>query len=348
MRSLSPGLRLLLALALSQWPVVAWTAPKTDVVVFNNGDRLTGEIKGLEKGKLELSTDSAGTVYIEWDKVASVATRQYLHVETGSGARYFGSVPAGDAAGTMRLHVEGEPEGQTLPIEDVVRLKPIEQGPLIQRLDGYVSAGFNYTKSNNQTQLNFSGGVNSRNERREWSLDGAMTLSSQSVGPSTSMYDVTVNNKRFLQDRWFAALFASVQGNEELGLNIREIVGAGPGRYLLQDGHNEWYAVAGLAASHENFQGEPRRNSLEAIVATEYSYFRYDTPKRSFDAGLAVFPSLTDSGRVRAELDVDSRYEIVDDLFFEVSLYGSYDNKAVDAADSDLDYGVVTSLGYSF
>lgn len=348
MPSLPPALRPLLAVVSTLLPGVAVTAPKTDVIVFQNGDRLTGEIKGMEKGKLELSTDSAGTVYIEWDKVATVATRQYLHVETGSGARYFGSVPSGDAPGTMRLRVEGEPEGQTLATSEVVRFKPIEQGSLVKRLDGYVSAGFNYAKSNNETQFNFSGGVSSRNEVREWSLDGAMTLNSQSEGPSTSMYDVTLTNKRFREDRWFVAMFGSVQGNEELGLNIREIVGAGPGRYLVQDGHNEWYAVAGLAGSHENFQDEPRRTSLEAVLATEYSYFRYDTPKRSVDAGLAVFPSLTDSGRVRAELDLESRYEIVDDLFFEVSLYGSYDNKAVDAADSDLDYGVVTSLGYTF
>jgi len=348
MRSLSPGLRLLLALALALPPVATLAAPKTDVVVFRNGDRLTGEIKGMEKGKLELSTDSAGTVSIEWDKVASVTTGQYLHVETGTGAHYFGKVPPGDAAGTIRLRVEGEPEGQTLAIADVVRFKPIEQGALVERLDGYVSAGFNYTKANNQTQVNFSGGVSSRDERREWSLDGTTTINSQSEGPSTSMYDVTLANKRFRQDRWFVAMFASVQGNEELGLNIREIVGAGPGRYIVQDGHNEWYAVAGLAASHENFQDEPRRNSLEAVVATQYSYFRYDTPKRSFDAGLAVFPSLTDSGRVRAELDVETRYEIVNDLFLDLTLYGSYDSKAVDAADSDLDYGVVTSLGYTF
>ena len=68
-------------------------APKTDVVYFNNGDRLTGEIKGLEKGKLELSTSTAGTVNIEWDKVARIETGQYLDLETSSGAHYHGQVP---------------------------------------------------------------------------------------------------------------------------------------------------------------------------------------------------------------------------------------------------------------
>ena len=42
----------------------AVAAPKTDVVVLKNGDKITGEVKTLERGRLEFSTDSMGTVYI--------------------------------------------------------------------------------------------------------------------------------------------------------------------------------------------------------------------------------------------------------------------------------------------
>ena len=35
----------------------AMARDKTDVVIMRNGDRLTGEVKGLEYGILELSTD---------------------------------------------------------------------------------------------------------------------------------------------------------------------------------------------------------------------------------------------------------------------------------------------------
>jgi hypothetical protein len=323
-------------------------APKTDVIVFRNGDRLTGEIKSLEKGKLELSTDAAGTVYVEWDKVATLETNQYLDVETSNGRHYFGKAPMGEKAGDLRLRVEGEPDGQTLAIVDVIRARPIDRGSLIKRLDGYLTLGFNYTKANNETQFNFSGGISSRNEKREWSLDASTSLNSQSSGRTSSMYDVTLGSKRFLKDLWFMAYAGSVQGNQELGLNIREIFGAGPGRYLVQDGHNEWFAIAGLAASHEDFENAPKRNSLEALLSTKYSFFQYDTPKRSFDAGISVFPSLTESGRVRAEGDIDTRLEIVKDLFFDVTLYGSYDSKADSSASSNTDYGIVTSLGYSF
>jgi hypothetical protein len=38
----------------------------------------------------------------------------------------------------------------------------------------------------------------------------------------------------------------------------------------------------------------------------------------------------------------------VDDLYFELKLYGSYDSKPPSEDTEKSDYGVVTSLGYSF
>ena len=45
---------------------------KSDLVTLYNGDRVTGEIKSLGNGVLKLSTDSMGTVNIEWQEIASV------------------------------------------------------------------------------------------------------------------------------------------------------------------------------------------------------------------------------------------------------------------------------------
>ena len=46
-----------------------WARDKTDVIFMTNGDRLTGEIKQLEHGKLLLSTEAMGQVLIEWDDI---------------------------------------------------------------------------------------------------------------------------------------------------------------------------------------------------------------------------------------------------------------------------------------
>ena len=43
--------------------------PKTDIIILENGDRITCEILQLARGKLTAKTDRLGTVEIEWNGV---------------------------------------------------------------------------------------------------------------------------------------------------------------------------------------------------------------------------------------------------------------------------------------
>ena len=89
-------------------------APKTDVVDLINGDRITGEIKGMEHNRLRFSTDHMGTLYIEWDKIARVQSNQYLLLERFDGVRYYGQLAAG--AETAHLLVQRETQGHAEPV----------------------------------------------------------------------------------------------------------------------------------------------------------------------------------------------------------------------------------------
>src|SRR5678816_1079029 len=47
-----------------------------DVVVLKNGDRMTGEIKGLQRGELRFKSDyMAESVRLDWTKVASLESK---------------------------------------------------------------------------------------------------------------------------------------------------------------------------------------------------------------------------------------------------------------------------------
>ena len=74
-RILTPSLAL--AASLLAMPAIA---AKTDVIVLVNGDRITGEVKNLSYGQLKFKTDHMGTVYIEWDKIASVSMWSVLNL----------------------------------------------------------------------------------------------------------------------------------------------------------------------------------------------------------------------------------------------------------------------------
>lgn len=328
--------------------VTAIAAPKTDVLVFVNGDRLTGEIKGLEHGQLTLKTDAAGTLSIEWARLASVRSTQFLQVELASGLRYVGQAFEAGTPATIRVAAKGEAEGREFAFADVVRMYPIDQGGLLARLDGYVTAGYDYTKASELQQFTFTGGLSNRNEKRLWSTDASMTVTSQTDVEDSNRFDVAGGTQRFLRNRRFWQSFLAFEGNDELGLDLRTALSGAYGTFVVQDARQEWSVFAGLAVTEEQFVTQESQESLEGVLGTVYSFFRYEHPKANLDAGLTLFPSLTESGRVRWETQVRSRYEIVKDLFFEISLYGSYDTDPDQQADTKSDYGVTTSLGYSF
>lgn len=93
---------------------------------------------------------------------------------------------------------------------------------------------------------------------------------------------------------------------------------------------------------------ESGQTSLEALASLQCSRFRYHHPKQNFSLSLVVFPSLTQSGRIRATFNSDWRQEIVINLFFSLSLYSIYDNQPPEGALASTEYGIVTSIGYLF
>jgi len=339
---------LLTLASLVAYPGTVSAAPKTDVVVMTNGDRITGEIKSLEYNQLKLSTYHMGTIYIEWDKIASLQSDQYLLLERTDGTRYYGQLAAGDDE--SKLFVKREVDKPAQPVDKglIVRAQPIMGGGIFDRLDGYISAGLDVAKANNRSSIDFAGGLSSRTRVREWSVDGSVNLTDDSAGDTSERYQLLGNYRQFFRARDFYLGFGSLERNTELDLNLRTTAGGGFGRYFVQNNHSEWVGGLGLAYSHENYTGGETVDSVEGVLTTSFKVFRYDFPETDIGGSLTLLPSLTQSGRYRAEGDLRAKYEFVDDLYFELKVYGSYDSKPPLADSEQSDYGVTTSLGYSF
>ena len=88
-------------------------AEKTDVVFLKNGDRITGEVKALEHGRLTFKTDSMSTIYIEWEDVERLTSTQNLEVELKTSEKFFGTLDPEAAAGKMKVD-----SGEDVRVED--------------------------------------------------------------------------------------------------------------------------------------------------------------------------------------------------------------------------------------
>lgn len=321
-------------------------ADKTDIVIFVNGDRLTGEVKSLERGKLRFKTAATDTISIEWDDVASLISNQNIQVETEGGRRYLGRLVANMQGGQVVL--KNESELVTLDAERIVFMNPIEKKGF-DRFDGDITLGFNFAKASEVKQAQLGLDFEARSETRIFSLDASSVMSDSAENESSQRHSVDLNYERLLSDRWFFGGVVRLDRNDELGLDLRTSVGISGGRHVRQTNTSTLSLVGGLQVSRENVAGDLEdEDTLEAVATLTWDWFRYDTPELDFSTKLEVIPNLTDTGRVRAEFDVSMKWEMVEDLFWELEFYDSFDSDPVVQGAEENDYGVITSLGWEF
>ncbi len=202
-------------------------AQKTDVIVLRNGDRITGEIKGLVRGKLEVSTDNLSTVLITWVEVVELRTKRMFVVELITGERTFG---------TLESHRSGEVdivglETRTAALSTIVELHELRP-TLLGRIDGNIQAGLYIARSNNMKQWSFGTVATYEGERWLHSLNLSSTYTSQDDVDPTERTTATIQTARLFEGRWFYSGLLQYQRDQELDLDHRGSFGGGAGRWL--------------------------------------------------------------------------------------------------------------------
>ena len=106
-------------------PAALMASSKIDTIYFQNGDRITGEVKSLENDLLRLSTDDAGTVSIEWTKVDSVFVRNRMRILLMNGEILYGMLlPSGVEKSCMIWGNDGDP--RLVVLKNIIELSPVE------------------------------------------------------------------------------------------------------------------------------------------------------------------------------------------------------------------------------
>ena len=160
--------------------------------------------------------------------------------------------------------------------------------------------------------------------------------------------DLRFSFQRFRENRWYNANSLRFEHNDELNLNLRSSLTAGTGRNLLQDNEHVFNVEGGLLLAKERLQDpDISESNIEAYATASYSTFRYSPLDVDITNTLSIYPSITDSGRVRAEFISNVRWELWEDLFWDVSLFSSYDSGS-SGEEAITDWSIVTGIGWSF
>jgi hypothetical protein len=336
------------ALTLTLLVVLAGSAhaqPKADVVRLANGDHITGEVKNLNRGQLELSTDDIGTLYFEWDKIVSLSAVGQFDVTTTDGRRFLGGLAAGDP---KTLVIVETATRVPLSMLEVATITPIGSS-FWTKLDGSFDLGFSYTKSSEISTLNVNSSTLYRRPAFEGRLTASATLTtSADDGHRDDRGSIQASYVRYRGQRLFIASAAGFDSNESLGLLLRSQVAIAVGPRLINNNRAQLSIAGGIAANDErNVDADPTQN-LEGLFTIRQSYYRYDRPKTNVDIAFQYYPSLSNWGRQRIQLDASARREVLKDFFLAVNMFDTFDSRppSPDAAKNDV--GVSFSIGWSY
>jgi hypothetical protein len=320
------------------------SADKSDIILFKNGDRLTGELKTLDRGKVSFDTDATGVIKVEWDDIEQLYSRTTFEVALDNGERLYGSLAETTRHNEIRLQTDST--ALDLPIETVVRMTPIK-GTIIDRMNMSVDIGYSLAKANKLEQSNLSYDFAYREEKRQivFSLDGS-TSSSESNPPSTRVF--TDFTYRHFLDRfaWDPFAVGQIERNDELGIDRRVSVGGGMSRWLRDTNQSRIAFGGGLIRSLEDDNATTETKAdTEALVAMDFEWFRYDTPQLDVSTKFTLYNRLSGSREPRGNLDVNFKWELFKDFYWSFSFYYTFDQQH-ETGSATSDYGSFVSLGW--
>ena len=315
-------------------------AQKTDKVFLLNGDELTCEIKELRFGKLKITTNDLGTIRVEWDAIDSLYSDKDFEIKLRNGT-------------LMENQLDSTfYEFNDIAFDDIIELTQI-RSEFWSSLDGRVEAGFNFNRSTELLLLNFDGKVIYRTFQNNLILDFSSLLTVDNSNDEEQRFerrDLSITNEHYLDSKNLYFVAAGYNQNTQLGIQSRINAAAGYGRDMLHNQSTQLMLGAGARVNRElsTEAGAEAFTTFEAVATVEFRKFTYDYPEIDVDAGIDLFPNLTDWGRIRLQTDVRIRFEVLDDLYFGVTFYLNFDNQPIDIEASNSDWGVVTSVGYTF
>jgi hypothetical protein len=312
----------------------AYSQGRTDVVSLANGDRITGEVMELERGRLEFKTDDAGTLYLEWDKLSTVVAIRVVEVVLADGRRFLGTLGSAPSRSIAVVTTGGV---VSLQMTEVTLIRPIG-GSFWRRLDGSIDAGFNYTRSSGVAQLNLNSDTVFRQPASQARLTASLTLTqTDDEDGRDDRGTIEASYRRYPWQEVFIAAAGRFETNESLGLVLRSQIGAAIGPRLVNSNRGQLAIGGGLVT-----------RNIEALVLFTSSFYTYDRPKTNLDISFDYYPSLSNPGRQRLQVDASIKRELWKDLFVSFNLYNSYDNRPPNPAADTNDIGIVLSLGWTY
>ncbi|MEM7216939.1 MAG: DUF481 domain-containing protein [Pseudomonadota bacterium] len=313
------------------------SAASADVLLLDNGDRITGTVDNITAGSVTVTTAYAGAIVVNMDNVVELSTEGEYDVTLASGDSFTGSVVRDG------LLVDGS----VVPAKatDISLLAVIDDGSPVwdSRLDLLA------TRSNGNSKvqtINLFGESRYTHGPNDHFLSFAWGDEEAEGETTKAQLEIDYNYRRILQNNWYWAGNVEYFQDDLKGVDRRITVGVAAGKLWWDTAISRLSTEIGVSQVFEKLEGELGNESNPALRwGLDYTrllrgnldfFHNHDILAilgggrgQVFDSSTGVRFALTDA--VQASLRVDFRHET---------------DPPEDAHRSDVTYGL--GIGYVF
>jgi putative salt-induced outer membrane protein YdiY len=315
---------------------------KADVVVFKNGDKLTGKVVKWGGGKLTFKADLAGEITLDSANITTFSTDQPVQFHLQDGTVLKSKVLPGDA-GKVALEKTELIQAQTIPLAAIKAINP----PPPVTWSGSVTMGLTSTHGNTfQESANVSGNVTRRTEKdrfRAFSTYLASRTRDDDTGEKvTTEESFTLGSKYdyFISKKWYTFLNADYKKDHISDLDYRVIAGGGMGYQWIEEDNLKFSTDAGVSELCEKYTKRravplamrPPRWEEEITKSDEFSLqlgYALEwiiNEKFSFYHNMRYYPSFGSLSDYFLTTDAELRAEITKSMFGSLKAILDYDS----------------------
>ena len=327
-------------------------AQAQDTLIFTNGDRLTGKIERLERGKLSFDSPIIDqSVQVDWNQIERVESQRLFQFHTKAGERLLGRIleMSHETAGDEIVILQGTSR-RTFTHDEIVMASQTVRG-VGGLLTTRTGAGFSLAKSNNQKQFSAEASLSYETTGYLISADLNSIFSTQQEATNTNRHNLRLGFVKNLSGHWGAGAISDFLTSEEQKLDLRTVLGGGPTYTLIRSDNVILGTIGGAVWNNERFDSEAGldsvNNEIEGLAGLDFSLFRFR--QVGLDSTVLVFPSLTTGGRVRMDWTSNLRLRIIPShkLWWNLNATINLDSDPPSLAPGS-DYVTSTSITWEF
>ena len=328
--------------------------PKSDVLIFSNGDTLNGKLDHEAGGSVTFASDNAGSVDVPWGKLKELHTQgAFAVIQTGVAVarkKANADIPIGTISiEGDTLTVNTKDGARQIPLKNIAYIvdqatfekNVYKKQGFTEGITGTVSAGVStVTSTQNSTSIN-TAVVLSRvvppvawmpaRQRTLLNFNNSYGKVTQPNTPTvkTSILNAGIEQDKYLSPRFYLLGQAAWSHNYSQGLDLQQLYGGGAGYTIIKNPVQELDVTGIIDYTKQSFSAVPPAAAYSNnLIGSSFgdNYLR-NFPKKIVFTEIALFnPAWNSPSDYSANLTLAANFPVFKNFGFSLGLIDSYLN----------------------